>query len=347
MPRSPLRLALVGLLAVQVSASAAYCEWDYDTLLMERTQFPEVHEIIAGDFLRHSPELYEWRIRDRLARLEGDPDNLRLLDDLGVAYGKTGKHAEAIATARRAEAVDPDRYETVANLGTFLIHDGQLEAGLAYIQKAVAINPDAHFGREIIQQYLVEYVIDRKQAEGELRLPLKRSWKESKLHDFDAFLAHKMNPGVEKPRLSDEQRDAGVKGVVGMVRFGNSDSPILMEALGDLLLGDWNTSARRLASRAFLRAAMLTDDPAASKAYRGRAKGALSMQTVAPDTTRELSLEAVERRLAKEVAAADRKKANVFALEREWIAAGKNPDEEFRKRFYEPRMKEKTKEDGS
>src|SRR5205823_3773549 len=72
------------------------CLWDFDTLAMERARFPTALEVITGKFLRHSPEFYEWRIRDRLAKLERDPHNLAYLDDLAVAYDKLGQHDKAI-----------------------------------------------------------------------------------------------------------------------------------------------------------------------------------------------------------------------------------------------------------
>ena len=96
---------LAGLLVPSVVAA---CSWDYDTIKMERTRFPGTLELITGKFLRHSPEFYRWRIDDRLKRLESAPSDAALLDDLAVAYDKTGRHDEAIKTARRTEQLHPD-----------------------------------------------------------------------------------------------------------------------------------------------------------------------------------------------------------------------------------------------
>ncbi len=160
MPRRP--APLLALLAVAlVPAGALACSWDYDTLKMERTRFPGTLELITGKFLRHSPEFYRWRIENRLKRLESDPANLALLDDLAVAYDKTGRHDLAIETALRADAIRPGRYETAANLGTFHFHAGQLHEGLPHIGRALAINSDAHFGREKYQKLLAEYILSR------------------------------------------------------------------------------------------------------------------------------------------------------------------------------------------
>ena len=60
------------------------------------------------------------------------------------------------------EQLYPGLYETRANLGTFYIHAGELEQGVEQIELAIEINPDAHFGREIYQKHLVNYVLTRK-----------------------------------------------------------------------------------------------------------------------------------------------------------------------------------------
>jgi len=127
---------------------ALACIWDYDTLRQERAGFPDTLELITGKFLRHSPEFYEWRIKDRGEKLKKEPNNLAYHDDLAVAYSKVGRTNEAIATIEAKEKIKPGLYETYANLGTFYILAGDLEKGLPYIDQALAINPDAHFGRE-------------------------------------------------------------------------------------------------------------------------------------------------------------------------------------------------------
>ena len=164
------RLFLVVLVTLNASLLTA-CLWDSDTRSMEEQAFPDALELITGGFLRHSPEFYEWRIEQKLAVIEKSPDRLELYDDLAVAYEKTGQTAKAIEVMEGIESRDPDRYETLANLGTFYIHNGELERGVEYIDKAIAINPDAHFGRERYQKYVVEYVLS-KTTDGELTLPL-------------------------------------------------------------------------------------------------------------------------------------------------------------------------------
>src|SRR3954465_3594161 len=118
----------VVLLFVITSVTHA-CLWDWDTLQMERRRFPGTMEIITGKFVRHSPAYYEWRIQDRTKRMRSPKEDPALADDLAVAYSKLGRHAEAIALLEQVLAAHPDRYETLANLGTIHMLAGDLKAG--------------------------------------------------------------------------------------------------------------------------------------------------------------------------------------------------------------------------
>src|SRR5262249_37483812 len=130
------------------------CLWDWDTLQMERRLFPGTLEMITGKFVRHSPAYYEWRIQDRAKRIRSPGEDPGLADDLAVAYSKLGRHAEGIALLEQVLEAHPDRYETLANLGTIHMLSGHLKVGKEYIDRAIAINPDAHFGREKYQSLL-------------------------------------------------------------------------------------------------------------------------------------------------------------------------------------------------
>jgi hypothetical protein len=90
----PTAALVVGVVVTTTSA----CLWDTDTLAMERQKFPEALELITGQFLRHSPEFYRWRVEDRQKRIAAEPDRIELYDDLAVAYDKLGEHQKAIET---------------------------------------------------------------------------------------------------------------------------------------------------------------------------------------------------------------------------------------------------------
>lgn len=310
------------------------CLWDYDTLAMERQKFPSVLELITGKFLRHSPEYYAWRIEDRqkkLAALPPDAGNdirLPLRDYLAVAYDKLGRHDEAIAFGEETLALDPQRYESVANLGTFYIHDGQLEKGLELIQEAIRINPDAHFGREKYQQYLVEYLLLRRK-EGDASLPLKREHSfapnfESYVRYREAGLKYQEIPFESSPplRIMGVDKEA-LKGLLGMMRFGNFQSPILLEALGDVLSPPNTVDYRQkhLAQRAYLAAAW----------QRGETTE-LELPSAAIQDGADP--ENVVARLKEEMQQAEAWYAQIVEDEKRWIAQGLDVDAAFAEKYY-------------
>ena len=341
------RLTLAIAAVVLIPTATVACLWDYDTIKMERTRFPTTLELITGKFLRHSTEFYEWRIRDRLKKLEADPKNAGYLDDLAVAYDKTGQHDKAIETMQKQEKVNPGRYETAANLGTFYFHSGKLEEGIPHIDRALAINPDAHFGREKYQKLLVQYVIERR-AGGALKLPMTRlefptgkRLEDAGRYDFtihDTF-AQFLRKGSTSA-LPREEREAAVKGVLGMMKFGKHDAPVLLEALGSVLVDegyDVQHDAKLLAARAYLKASYEVPDGPARKGYRLLADRALDMQTRARDSQEQIQLGQVEAEFQKELAEAREWYADLRERELSWIRDGKDPEAEFDK-LYEPEV---------
>ena len=179
--------ALTLSLTLSLTSSVSACFWDRDTLAQERKAQPKVLDLLSGRFVHRSQVVYERRAQSRpqqlrekglgwlLEALHQEPDEdlskahppltpqqLALTDDLAVALDKLGHHGEASALMRRVLALHPARYETLANLGTTLIHDGQLKEGLSALERALEVNPNAHFGRERVQVALVQYIIAQR-----------------------------------------------------------------------------------------------------------------------------------------------------------------------------------------
>lgn len=296
------------------------CFWDYDTLQMERQRFPYAQELIAGHFLRHSEAYYQWRVQDRSVKPSAER-TLADYDDLAVAYEKLGEHDRAIEVIQDKMARWPDagRYESEANLGTFLIHAGRYEEGLEHIQRAIEINPEAHFGREVYQKLLVKYVI--RQREQGTTLPLKQSGN----NGFTAFV-------LEQQQIPEADRQVeirkAVKGVLGMMRFGNYRSPILLEALGDLLLSNGQQGdSKLLAARAYLKASYEAPETKAKEEYRTKAAEALQMQF-------GKKLSELETELQQDIKTAEEYYAGIEADEHRWSENGKNLDHEFNLKYY-------------
>jgi len=303
------------------------CLWDTDTIEMEQRRFPDVRELIAGKFTRHSETYYEWRVRDRTAKLAAAPDDLALMDDLAVAYEKLGRRDEAIALARRQLELAPERYETIANLGTFLVHAARYEEGLGFLRRAVAMNPDAHFGRETIQIRLVEYVLSVRAA-GRKGLPLVA---DREARGFAKFLADR----VPAERIDDEARAAAVKGVAGMMFFGIHDHPVLLECLAQLLAEDMGmATSGQLGARAYLKASYGVEG-AARLAYRDLADRAAGSAVKPGPNHERITLVEVEEQLADELEDGRRFFAAIAADEQRWADAGLDLDAEFKVKYYE------------
>jgi tetratricopeptide (TPR) repeat protein len=329
----PIRLACVVLTAVYTTHAFA-CLWDYDTLAVERQRFPSALELITGKFLRHSPEYYHWRIKDRTERLQQTTVSPEVFDDLAVAHDKLGEHDQAVAYMLQKEERYPGLYETYANLGTFHIHAGRLQEGLQHIDRAIAINPDAHFGREIYQKLLVQYV-QQQQADAGTSLPLAPSveTRNQQFVGFGQFVLTSLNVPLDD---SDAELQKAIKGVAGMMRFGHHDSPILLEAMGDLLLSVGDMSdAKRLATRAYLKASFESDDQSARQAYTQLAEAALQMQTTSSFSHKQLSITDLTQQLQQEIQQAERWYHDVKSRELTWIAEGGDVDAQYAAYFYE------------
>jgi tetratricopeptide (TPR) repeat protein len=333
-------LLIFGLLtagAVQAAITPG-CLWDRDTRAMERQRFPSVLEVITGKFLRHSDEYYRWRVEDRRARLGRGEAGAELVDDLAVAHSKLGDDRRAIALMGELLEEDPRRYETLANLGTFHVHAGDLEEGAGFIARALEVNPDAHFGRERYQLLVVEYLQGKEARAGEGQLPLCRASVSqpggSLEPNFWTFLAGEVGADPRLPHEHAGAIDAAVRGVTGMLRFGNHRSPVLLEVLSDLLLADFQRDAKGLAARALLRAADGCQDAGVAAAYLEKAREALSFQTPESGESRSLRLEELEEQLALELAEADTWWASLLENELRWIDSGEDVDARFAEAYY-------------
>jgi len=319
--------------------AATPCLWDHDTLAQERHRFPSVLELITGRFPRHSSDYYRWRIADREGRLAAGEQTPPIYDDLAVAHSKLGNDARAIEIMAAKEALFPGLYETEANLGTFHLHAGHLERGLEHIARAIEINPEAHFGREVYQEFLGRYLLARRGEQKSTPLPLQAEpisvLEHPHLGYWDCVLRER---NVSRAGHEEELQRA-LRGVTGMLRFGNHDSPILLEVLSDLLLADQARDAKRLAARALLRASYLVgeEDALARDAYRAKARAAIETQTPSPGLAQNISLEQVEETFAVELADSEQWWAELEARERYWIAQGDDVDGRFADIYYGPK----------
>ncbi len=147
-------------------------------------RFAMVHDVLHERYPRHGRAYYAERNRTARESLKNaaakpSPDDFALMDDLGVGLEMLGRHDEAVNVMRdklrqqeNAGLSGRELYTTYADLGTFLVHrqlaEGfadppkakeRLREGLDFIRKSIEAKPDAHFGREVWQAVLVEFLL--------------------------------------------------------------------------------------------------------------------------------------------------------------------------------------------
>ncbi len=301
------------------------CLWDNDTIASESARFPEVIDIISGNFPRHSREFHQWRIDRAKELIAKTPAELPPYDDLAVSQHKLGDHVSAIETMETKNRIQSAIYETYSNTGTFLIYTGDLPKSLDFIKKALSINPNAHFGREKYQLWLVEWIMAGKPDLEES--PGPSEIQEFKPYGFAAFVLTKQ-PVMARQVMTPELRFEATRGVLGMMRFADFDNPALLEALGDLLiLGKAADNASQLASLSYLHAfhkALEPSDKTRLEKKFHRARSTTLTGTEPESLTREL-----RDRLAKGSKFAERVRAEEIA----WIQQGKNAAAEFTRKY--------------
>jgi len=221
------------------------CIWDSDTLDTELRGLPDSFDLVVGRWHRHSDTYYQLRITKL-----GEKQELTLVefDDLAVAYERLKQRDKAIEVmARKAKvlAKTPDKehqYRYHANLGTFYAHSGKFDAALRELRTAVEINPEAHFGREIFQIELIEYVAA---ARKDPEIWQRRSFLRDARYRMPMYVGA---GGLKSGEYDKEQHnrdwngnraldwDAAHKAVGGMLRYGGLEGPELYRALGELYL---------------------------------------------------------------------------------------------------------------
>ena len=321
------------IVALSLTTASQACIWDNDTLAAEQARFPEIAELITGMFPRHSKEFHAWRLlvcQDRIAKGQTDPF---LFDDLAVSQHKLGDHEAAIQTMKDKDKVHPGLYETYSNLGTFYIYTGHLNEADRYISRALEINADAHFGREKYQLWLVRWLQETR-ANGP-EMPDQGHDIYGEPHGFAAYVAKMFNaPKDERGKLTMPRgaQAAALRGVLGMMWFADHDNPILLEALGQLLMaGDIRTNAAQLASLSFLLASQKSSDR--KDQYR-----LVDIAEAAGTFTPEFKLVEQEKLLAKGLANGAAYMEQVRQDEIAWIKAGVDAAQEFQKKYLEPRQ---------
>lgn len=204
---------------------------------------PDVILVAAGRFERNPPLYYQMRIDRESAELRLHPKDLDLYDDVSVGYSRIGNDDKAIEfiERKRAKMGDLSKARTVngrrdafaeaayryyANAGTFWIvrwmrHGAKKEEiqqavhSRDLIARAIEINPDAHFGREVVQLKLTDWLIGNR----------------------DETLSYYLGGGMDRSEPAASKEIANnTKGLLGLIVLGALwESPDAFDALAGLI----------------------------------------------------------------------------------------------------------------
>jgi len=113
-----------GMLAISVPAVEMYRKFDQALALAEKGQYAEA--------------VVEWK-----ALLETNPDDVRILNNLGFALAQTGRYEEAIPQYDKALQLNPQYYAIHNSLGRALVAAGRLDEAALHFEKALEVYPES------------------------------------------------------------------------------------------------------------------------------------------------------------------------------------------------------------
>ena len=346
--------------------------WDSETSKLNSVPYQTVMQVLVGNYLKHSQNYHFWRISVYENAWNKNPDSLLLYDAMAVSYHLTGRTNDAIRLMIAKERKKPAEYSTYANLATFYIADRELYKARFYAQKLLnKYSPLAL--RDKYQVYWIDYLIEcaaRKGATKELRrkltLPVQGNFTVDDLADkrqiyeipnFYTFLAQKFSTKKSKNEknaiLTEKQTDEAIFAMVQLLRFSDSEDAVLIEAIGDLLLGKTalpileegqvtytkaqkeelknKKGAAQLAAFAYLRAAQLISrySPKAEKSYTRLATSVLLHHQNYLKKEEKYTISDILIFLVQKIKEKENYLNPIFEQEKQWIAEGLRIDEEF------------------
>ncbi len=138
---------------------------------------------------------YRHAIREYRRGLQLQPDDVNLLNSLGVTLAAYGQEYQASACFRRALQLEADNHMALANLGYTLLHQGKDDEALVCLSRAhAAFPPDEPQPRELLQP-LVRLYLERGQWQQALSV-LER-WPASEGMEHDALYHRQLGLALE------------------------------------------------------------------------------------------------------------------------------------------------------
>jgi len=347
--------------------------WDNETSQLNAVPYQTVMQVLVGNHLKHSQNYHFWRISMYEDAWNKNPDSLILYDAIAVSYHLTGRTNDAIRLMLAKERKKAGEYSTYANLATFYIADRELYKARFYAQKLLnKYSPLAL--RDKYQVYWIDYLIEcaarkgaTKKQRRKITLPVQGDFTVDDLADsrqmyeipnFYSFLARKFRSKKDRNKknilLTEKQTDEAIFAMLQLLRFSHSENIILIEAIGDLLLGktvlptleegqvtykkeqlENQKAAAQVAAFAYLRAAQLISkySSKAEKSYTFLASSALLHHQNYLKKEDRYNTEDILVFLAQKIKERDNYLKPIFEQEKKWIEEGLRLDTEFESNY--------------
>lgn len=218
--------AVISLLSFSTQTLACVSS-SYSQIYAAQYDIPSTYDLAIGKLPIHSNAYYNFIIQNKLEKIQKNSITLDEYDDLAVAYNKIGEKQKAIEVLLPIVKDNPTRFSSVSNLGSTYLNMGDYENGLKYLKIANTLKPIDSYDREYAQEKVYSYLKARNKIPP-YSFPIQDIESGKNFADFAL-----QNIPLEK------QNDEIIRlifGIENMVRFGNHDSPVSMEVLGDLFL---------------------------------------------------------------------------------------------------------------
>lgn len=149
---------------------------------------------VSGDFYFEEGD-YRHAIREYRRGLQLQPDDVNLLNSLGVTLAAYGQEHRAATCFRRALQLEADNHMALANLGYTLLHQGREDEALTCLIRAHAVFPATEAQPRELLQPLVRLHLEREQWQQALAV-LER-WPATRTREQDALYHRQLGLALE------------------------------------------------------------------------------------------------------------------------------------------------------
>ena len=142
-----------------------------DSIAQIREEFLDAYSFLRAGMANERTGDYTGAVRSYRRGLEIEPENVELLNAIGLSLFQQGKSAEAVVAFEKALAIDPKHWKAHNNLALAAIDIGELEVAEAHYRESLAIEPQPAIYNDL--GFVLERLGMPEQAAEEFRKALE------------------------------------------------------------------------------------------------------------------------------------------------------------------------------